>query len=156
MHVQCTLSFQQTDIVWISASRWNQHDGLARWKTRWKERQERGTTHRRQKGAWNDLWAALWILDTRMCQNLVVEGILLVAPSPPCAGNVTRRISGPMYMSRHPRWEDGYPCVSPMTPGKRIPSHPFRQILSCSSVIRTADLPEWISTNQSIKGLRSV
>lgn len=76
-------------------------------------------TNRRRRGAWNDLWVASWTLDTRMCQNLVVEGISLVASSPPCEENATQRISGPTCTSRRPRWEDGYPCVSPMTPTRK-------------------------------------
>lgn len=59
-----------------------------------------------------------------MCRNLVVGDISLVASSPPYGENVTRRISGPTCTSRRPRWEDEYPCASPMKPEK-TPRRPF-------------------------------
>jgi len=117
-----------------------------------KERErQRERTNRRRRGAWNDLWAASWTLDTRMSQNLVVEDISLVASSPPCEENATRRTSGPTCTSRRPRWEDGYPCVSPMTPGKkgRITSRDVHS--GCPAAICAAHAAE---SAGSIEGLR--
>jgi len=160
MHVRCTLSFRrQIDIAWISASRRNRWSPAPRYAMKnEKKRKRRGRgekrTNRRRRGTWNDLWAASWTLDTRMCQNLVVEGISLVASSPPCEENATRRISGPTCTSRRPRWEDGYPCVSPMTPRRKkthvATSTPLRPQTSSPSAIRAdsrscARAPKWTS-----------